>query len=37
MASDEAVVAGNSGEEEPSEFVETEDQHSLRRYGGKRK
>ena len=37
MASDQAVVAGNSGERGPSEFVETEDPSSFRKYGGKRK
>ena len=36
LASDQAVVAGNLGEQGPSEFVETEDQCSLRKCGGKR-
>ena len=36
MTSDQAAVTGNSSGKGPSEFVETEDQRSLRKYGGKR-
>ena len=35
MALDQAVVAGNLGEQGPSAIVETEDQHSLKEYKGK--
>ena len=37
MASDEDVAVGNSCEQGPSAFVETEDQHPLREFGGNRK
>ena len=35
MTSDRAVVTGTSGEQGPSAILETDDQHSLREYGGK--
>ena len=36
MASDQAAVTENSSEQGPSEFAETEVQHFLTKYGGKR-
>ena len=34
MASDQTVVAGNSGKQGPSAFLQSEDPHSLKEYGG---